>query len=90
MSKSFSERRTNNIAEPRRAVIWSPDARVDLSEIWDYYVGVAGRHTADGVVRGIIEVCSLLEEHPFSGRARNEVGQACDQLQLVLMSSSIA
>ncbi len=61
------------MAERRRAIIWSPDARADLSEIWDYYVGVAGRHTADGIIRGIADVCTLLEEHPFAGRARNEV-----------------
>jgi toxin ParE1/3/4 len=61
------------VAERRRAVIWSPEARTDLSEIWDYYVAVAGRHTADEVVRSFIEVCTVLEEHPFAGRARNEV-----------------
>jgi len=61
------------MGERRRAVIWSPDARADLSEIWNYYVEVAGRHTADGIVRRIAEVCTLLEEHPFAGRARNEV-----------------
>ena len=61
------------MTERRRAIIWSPEARADLSEIWDYYVEVAGRHTADGIVRVITEVCTLLEEHPFAGRARNEV-----------------
>jgi hypothetical protein len=38
-SKNFSERRTNGMAERRRATIWSPDARADLSEIWDYLRG---------------------------------------------------
>jgi hypothetical protein len=28
-SKNFSERRTNGMAERRRATIWSPDARAD-------------------------------------------------------------
>jgi toxin ParE1/3/4 len=32
-----------------------------------------GPHTADGIVRRVGEVCALLEEHPFAGRARNEV-----------------
>jgi len=59
--------------ERRRPVTWSSDARSDLSEIWDYYVGVAGRHTADRIVRGIDEATRHLEEHPFAGRARNEV-----------------
>lgn len=61
------------MAEGRRPVLWSPEALSDLSDIWDYYVQVAGRHTADGIVRGIGEACVLLEEHPFAGRARNEV-----------------
>lgn len=61
------------MAVDRRPVIWSPDARADLSEIWDYYVKVAGRHTADRIVRGIGEACALLEDHPFAGRPRNEV-----------------
>jgi toxin ParE1/3/4 len=61
------------MAEDRRPLTWSPEALSDLSEIWDYYVKVAGPHTADGIVRRIGEVCALLEEHPFAGRPRNEV-----------------
>jgi toxin ParE1/3/4 len=61
------------MAERSRPVIWSPEARSDLSEIWDYYVEVAGRHTADRIVRGIGEVCAALDHHPFAGRARNEI-----------------
>jgi hypothetical protein len=30
------------MAELRRPVIWSSDARVDLSEIWNYYAGLPG------------------------------------------------
>jgi toxin ParE1/3/4 len=61
------------MAEGSRPVIWSPEARSDLSEIWDYYVKVAGRHTADRVVRGIGHACAMLDNHPFGGRGRNEV-----------------
>jgi len=61
------------MAEGSRPVIWSPEARSDLSEIWDYYVKVAGRHTADRVVRGIGQACAMLDSHPFAGRGRNEV-----------------
>jgi toxin ParE1/3/4 len=61
------------MAESRRPLAWSPEALSDLSEIWDYYVKIAGQHTADGIVRRVGEVCALLEEHPFAGRARNEV-----------------
>ena len=63
------------MAGNRRPVLWSPEALSDLSEIWDYYVKVAGRHTADAIVRRIGEVALLLEAHPFAGRARNEVRQ---------------
>jgi toxin ParE1/3/4 len=59
--------------ERRRPVIWSSEARSDLSDIWDYYDKVAGRHTADRIVHSIDQTCSLLESHPFAGRARNEV-----------------
>jgi toxin ParE1/3/4 len=58
---------------PRQPVVWSPEARADLSEIWNYYVDVAGWNTADKIVREIGQVCRLLEEHPFAGRARDEV-----------------
>jgi toxin ParE1/3/4 len=61
------------MTERRRPVLWSSDARRDLSEIWDYYVKVSDRHAADQIVRGIGETCRLLEDHPFGGRARNEV-----------------
>jgi toxin ParE1/3/4 len=37
------------------------------------HVGVAGRHTAEKVLRDIAEVIALIEDHPFAGRARNEV-----------------
>ena len=59
--------------DPRRPIVWSPDARADLSEIWKYYAKVADRQTADKIVREIGEVCQLLEDHPFAGRARDEV-----------------
>ena len=63
------------MVDPRRPIIWSPDARADLSEIWSYYAKVAGRHIADKIVREIVEMCRLLEYHPFAGRARDECGQ---------------
>lgn len=61
------------MAEARRAALWSPEALDDRERIWDYYVGVAGRHTAEKVLRDIAEVVALIEDHPFAGRARNEV-----------------
>jgi len=61
------------VAEHRRLVVWSPDARADLSQIWDYYAEVAGQESADRIIRGIVEACHPLEAHPLAGRARNEV-----------------
>jgi len=60
------------MAEGRWAV-WSPEALDDRESIWDYYVRVAGRHTAENILREIAKAIALIEEHPFAGRARNEV-----------------
>jgi toxin ParE1/3/4 len=61
------------MAEARRAALWSPEALDDRARIWDHYVEVAGRHTAEKVIRDIGGAIALIEEHPFAGRARNEV-----------------
>jgi toxin ParE1/3/4 len=61
------------MAERGRAAIWSPEALADRDGIWDYYVQVAGRNTAEKIIRGIGEVITLIEDHPFAGRSRNEV-----------------
>jgi len=63
------------MAEHRRPVIWSSDACSDLSEIWNYYANSAGPHTADGIVREIVEACRVLEDHQLAGRTRNEIRQ---------------
>jgi len=59
--------------DARRAALWSPEALADRERIWDYYTGAAGRHTAEKILREIAEVIALIEDHPFAGRARNEV-----------------
>ena len=46
-------------------------ARADLSDIWSYYGRAVGPQTADNIIRG--QACRLLEDHPYGGRARNEV-----------------
>jgi toxin ParE1/3/4 len=61
------------MVEARRAALWSPEALDDRDKIWDYFVRVAGRHTAEKVLREIAEVIALIEDQPFAGRARNEV-----------------
>jgi len=61
------------MADRRRAIVWSSVARADLSEIWDYYAGRAGRHRADNIIREISDALRVIEDHPFAGRARDEV-----------------
>lgn len=59
--------------EDRWSVIWSPEARADLEEIWAYYAEVAGLQTADDIARKIGNTCRLLETYPLGGRARSEL-----------------
>ena len=61
------------MAEAKRTALWSPEALDDRDKIWDYSVRVAGRHTAEKVLRDIAAVITLIEDHPFAGRARSEV-----------------
>ena len=61
------------MAEGGRAAVWSSEAIEDRERIWDYYVRIAGRNTAEKILREIGEVITLIEDHPFAGRARNEV-----------------
>jgi hypothetical protein len=60
-SKIFYDNRTNGMVDRRRPIDWSREARADLSEIWNYYVNVAGRNTADKIVREIGEVWLLCD-----------------------------
>jgi plasmid stabilization system protein ParE len=41
------------MAEAGRAAFWSPEALDDRERIWDYYFGIAGRHTAEKALREI-------------------------------------
>src|SRR5712692_8128296 len=61
------------MAEGDRPLIWSPEARSDLSEIWDHYLTVAGQRVADSVARKIVGACVQLEERPFASRPRDEI-----------------
>ena len=61
------------MAESGRAALWSPEALEDRQKIWDYYVEVAGQHAAEKIMHEIGDVISFIENHPFGGRARNEV-----------------
>jgi plasmid stabilization system protein ParE len=61
------------MARRRRAIIWSPEARADLSDIWDYNAKLVGRRRADEIIRGIDDASRLIEDHPLAGRARDEI-----------------
>jgi len=52
----------------RPPVIWSPEARADLEEIWTYYAQVAGRQTADNIARKIADACNVISDHPLCRR----------------------
>jgi toxin ParE1/3/4 len=55
------------------SAIWSPQARADLDEIWNYYLRVASKDTAEKITRGIGNVIAALEAHPLAGRLRDEL-----------------
>jgi toxin ParE1/3/4 len=59
--------------ENKRPVVWSPEARADLEEIWTYYAQVAGRHTANNITRQIGGACGVIEDYPLGGRSRDEL-----------------
>jgi toxin ParE1/3/4 len=61
------------MAAADKQLIWSPEAIGDLSDIWNYYAAVASPRSADNVIRRIGDAVRLLEDHPYGGRARDEV-----------------
>ena len=61
------------MARGRRPVVWSPEARFDLAEIWDYYAATGGKTVANKIIRRIAATCRLLHLYPFAGRVRDEI-----------------
>jgi toxin ParE1/3/4 len=61
------------MADRKGTALWSPEALADLNEIWNYYERVAGRNTAEKIVRKIGDVIVTIEDHPFAGRTREEL-----------------
>jgi toxin ParE1/3/4 len=61
------------MADRKGTALWSPEALARLDEIWNYYERVAGRNTAEKLVRKIGDVIVTIEDHPFAGRARDEL-----------------
>jgi toxin ParE1/3/4 len=54
-------------------ILWSSEARDDIDQLWEYYVSVAGRATADRIMREVAKVVSTIDDHPFAGRTRDEI-----------------
>jgi len=61
------------MAEHKRSILWSPEALEDIDHLWDYYAEVAGRASADKLLRQIAKIISTIEEFPSAGRLRNEI-----------------
>jgi toxin ParE1/3/4 len=57
----------------RRRLIWAPVAQRDLREIWHYFSRVASPEVADRLLREIDRVGRRLQQHPLSGRSREEI-----------------
>jgi hypothetical protein len=67
------------MAGRRGTAICSPEALVDVDEMWNYYERVAGRETAEKIVHEIGEVVATVEDHPFAGRIGSRVNGLCYQ-----------
>ena len=61
------------MAEHESPVVWSPEALNDVDQLWDYYASVAGRATADRILREIAKVVATIDEFPLAGRSRDEL-----------------
>jgi len=61
------------MTEGRLPALWSPEALDDIDLLWNYYAEVAGRPTADKIVREIAKVVKTIDDFPFAGRARDEI-----------------
>jgi len=59
----------------KRPAVWSPEARDDLAYIWKYYSEVAGRYTADNIVRNINAAVHMIQDFPLIGRSRDKLRQ---------------
>jgi hypothetical protein len=57
--------RTLDVAEPKLPMIWAPEALEDIDRLWDYYAEVAGRASADKLLRQIAKVVAAIDEFRF-------------------------
>ena len=64
----------------RPPTIWSPEALEDVDHLWDYYAHIAGRATADKIVREIAKVVQTIDDFPSAGRRRDEIREGLRSL----------
>ena len=57
-----------------RKIVRKPSAKTDIMEIWRY-VAERSPAAADRLLDRIEEVCFMLSEYPFAGRARPELAE---------------
>ncbi|MBV9562775.1 MAG: type II toxin-antitoxin system RelE/ParE family toxin [Bradyrhizobium sp.] len=70
------------MTECESPVVWSPEALDDINHVWDYYANVAGRTSADKILRDIAKVVAMLRDFPRAGRARDEIRNGLRSLSI--------
>jgi plasmid stabilization system protein ParE len=58
----------------KRAVMWSPESRADMREIWDYAMTTYPAARAEAFVGGIHDAAENLVELPLLWREREHLG----------------
>jgi toxin ParE1/3/4 len=61
------------MVEHKPPTVWSPEALDDIDHLWDYYAHIAGRATADKIIREIAKIAKTIDDFPYAGRARDEI-----------------
>jgi toxin ParE1/3/4 len=56
-----------------KRLVWAPQARADLLEIWGYFVRVGSADVADGILFDIERTAIRLRQHQFMGRSRDDL-----------------
>jgi plasmid stabilization system protein ParE len=57
---------------PDKTIVWSPESKKDLRQIWHYYSRVASPEVADRVVREIAAESERIGRYPIPGREHDE------------------
>ena len=71
-------------------ILWSPEALGDIDQLWDYHSRIAGRATADKIIREIAKVVATIDDYPFAGAHATKSARVCVHSPLRLRSYFIA